>query len=308
MTTITAANTKIFYKTLLNDYTSIFAYLASLGTTYAGAMTNHPVGSTIPPLAPGTTYFPASNFDSAFFFNFTSGTNSDATYIANPCSLSGALKWSTPQIGITTQITNLIGILGATYQDVCIALDAQYRAPGDTTPGYCMAIAPQDTSSTTQCISGPSTYYASASIALIYLSAYDNSKKIYFSETRDASYKEWSSVSGGTLDYPSFLSVWYGINDDTALWMEAPWIITYLENQVNASCLMTPKWEWIFDLTVHKSGPTTQCAIARTGDVMDRRHRVRGKGRAIQLNFASEAGKPFNLLGWSINLDRNANY
>ena len=131
---------------------------------------------------------------------------------------------------------------------------------------------------------------------------------VFFSEINNTSYVDWHASAD--TNYVSFLDTWYGITNDAALWMETPWVITYLNNDGNnTSCFLTPMWDWTDSLVNHKSGPAAQCAIDRPdSSVMDRRHRVRGKGRALQLHFESEAGKPFNLLGWSINFDRNANY
>lgn len=134
-------------------------------------------------------------------------------------------------------------------------------------------------------------------------------KKIYFSEIKDANYRDWHSVKD--TDFTSFLDTWWGIEGDAAVWAEAPWIVTYLDNtDTNPSCMMTPRWEWTDSDLNHKSGPPAELYINRgiKQNVADRRNRVRGKGRALQLHFESSTGQPFNLLGWSIHLDRNTSY
>jgi hypothetical protein len=118
------------------------------------------------------------------------------------------------------------------------------------------------------------------------------------------------------IDYTSFLDTWWIAQDDTALWMQAPWVITYLDNVgtnlnfkwLTPSCNFTPRWEWTDSDSNHKSGPTEELFIVRAGTVSDRRVRVRGKGRALQMHYESSSGQPFGLLGWSVNLDRNAQY
>lgn len=135
--------------------------------------------------------------------------------------------------------------------------------------------------------------------------------KATFSELRDSTYQDWVSVGApAAVSYTSYLDTWYGMSDDSALWMEAPYITTYLDNTTTpqGTCTMTPRWEWTDALGGHKYGPAAICAISRTGIVQDRRHRVQGKGRVIQMHFESIGNNPFNLLGWSIQLDRNANY
>lgn len=132
---------------------------------------------------------------------------------------------------------------------------------------------------------------------------------IYFAEIKDAQYRDWHTAKD--TNYISFLDTWWGIQGDAALWAEAPWIITYLDNtDTNPSCIMTPRWEWTDSDINHKSGPATELFINRgtKQSVSDRRNRIRGKGRALQLHFASTANKPFNLLGWSVHLDGNSTY
>lgn len=112
--------------------------------------------------------------------------------------------------------------------------------------------------------------------------------------------------------------------------MEAPWVISYLDNTteyvgdntdiqvvdellnpvwVEPSLFLTPQWEWTDSQSNHRSGPTLDVYQLRTkSTVSDKRTRVRGRGRALTLHWASNTRKPFNLLGWSVTFDGNASY
>lgn len=128
-------------------------------------------------------------------------------------------------------------------------------------------------------------------------------------------YHDWIIQDPAVIgyDFSSYLDTWYILQDEEALWMESPWVVTYLANQPstvpeNPSCIMTPRWEWS-DLGANaKTGTPAEIYISRPGSVLDRRNKVRGKGRVLQLHYESTTSKPFNLLGWSVDLGKNASY
>lgn len=136
---------------------------------------------------------------------------------------------------------------------------------------------------------------------------------LFFSEFRQPNYKDWDTAAisqiTNSADYSSELVTWYMLSDDSALWMEAPWVLTYLDNDTDpdsssafgTSLLMTPRWDWSDGATNHKFGPTQEMYHTRAKQaVSDYRTKVRGKGRALSLKFESSTSKAFNLLGWSI--------
>jgi hypothetical protein len=111
------------------------------------------------------------------------------------------------------------------------------------------------------------------------------------------------------LSFTSYLDTWWTLSDNAALWAENPWLVSYVDNtETNPSLKLTPRWEWTESDTNHKSGPTVEVYITREGTVSDRRNRIRGKGRALQCRWESSPGQPFNLLGWTISFDKNAQF
>lgn len=312
--TITADNAQLTVGRVYKTFADMQDYFAQTGSDYT-TLTDVMPASSFVTVTEGTVYFPATDFDAHYFLNKTNGTNTEATYLTNTCSLSGAITWGPPAtLGVVEYVTSIAVGASITFEQACIALDAAFRQAGDMTPGYCIQLGPQDVTPGIyqQCGIVPASgikFYGEA-FALVYLSENmtDTDFRIFFSEFRDIDYVDWQTVDDVGTDYDAFLKTWYGMSDDSALWMEAPWVMTFLENDVTASCLMTPFWEWAANSSAHKSGPTTQCLIDSPGSVAIRRNRVQGKGRALQFLFQSENGKPFNLLGWSVSFDRNADY
>lgn len=129
----------------------------------------------------------------------------------------------------------------------------------------------------------------------------------YFSDFHDTEYNDWTSSDDTGIDFGSFITTYWVLSDDTALWMEMPWVVTYIDNtDINPSCFFTPKWDWTDADWNHHSGPSLDIYQIRSKQaVSDKRTRVRGRGRAMQLKFESSTGQPFNLLGWSLINDRN---
>ena len=145
---------------------------------------------------------------------------------------------------------------------------------------------------------------------------------VTFSLFKDTTFHDWVSSAadpecGSASDpanYESCLQTYYHFVDDQMLWMQAPYVYTYLDNNSrnadNPSLLMTPKWDWSEDGTItYKHGRETQVYASRPdSEVSNTKNRVRGSGRSLQLQFYSEEGKDWNLLGWGIFFDKNSRY
>lgn len=128
---------------------------------------------------------------------------------------------------------------------------------------------------------------------------------IYFSAFNNDNYVDWNTTVH--ITYESHLDTYWMLNPDQGLWAQAPYVISYVETDERASIFLSPRWEWTNNVSTHKQGPEEQVYVVRPlSGVSDKKTRVRGKGRALQLHWGSEDGMPFNLLGWSIDLESNS--
>lgn len=80
----------------------------------------------------------------------------------------------------------------------------------------------------------------------------------------------------------------------------------------DVSLLCQTHWDWSIAATTantsdsHKFGRQFQAFKKRRGySVSITKNKIRGRGRALQLRFESEAGKDFNLLGWAAGSETN---
>lgn len=80
------------------------------------------------------------------------------------------------------------------------------------------------------------------------------------------------------------------------------YITVFGKTVTNGSALVRGKWDWANNINSNKwSGEQQWYTAARTGRSLSRKRiLIRGSGPTLQLHIRSEAGKPFNLVGWTM--------
>lgn len=127
-----------------------------------------------------------------------------------------------------------------------------------------------------------------------------------FAEVTSTAYKDWVN-EGHNVDYTSYFITGYRLDGQTQKFFQPNYVFVFLEQETNASCFM----QAIFDFTT--SGDTGKWSSSQqvvkdfniNRSVNFRRLKIRGKGRAVQLRFESETGKPFTIIGWSMSESSN---
>ncbi len=138
-----------------------------------------------------------------------------------------------------------------------------------------------------------------------YIISKDNgasSDSFTFAETNDdVLWVDWTTEETTGVAYSSFLITGYSIRGDTMRKQQTPYVQTFMENVAGSGLILQGFWDWAANTTSGKQTTTQQCfSSKRTNfDVNTRRLKLRGTGKALQLKFSSEAGKPFTLLGWA---------
>lgn len=134
-----------------------------------------------------------------------------------------------------------------------------------------------------------------------------------FAEFIDPNFHDWPSIDDIGADFLSYLDTFYMYRSDTMLFMNTPYIFTYLENVVpdgntgGIGCTMTPAWQWSENTGTHRWATPIELYndyLQSQKSVLERKNRIRGRGKALQLRFESETGKNFSLLGWGVWLDK----
>ena len=129
-----------------------------------------------------------------------------------------------------------------------------------------------------------------------------------FSQERDGSYYDWSSMSDG-VDYTSYFVSGYKVHGEGQKKFQTNYIQVFLTPTPGASCFMNTILDWASTTPNALHTPAQQIYPAAQANRVYQHNRlkVRGTGLAVQLKFTSEAGKPFGITGWSIMETGNSN-
>lgn len=123
-----------------------------------------------------------------------------------------------------------------------------------------------------------------------------------FSEEWDTDHVDWTSA-GTPTDYNSYFITGYKLRGQALHKFEMPYVYTYTKNDAEE----TPtafKIQGIWDYA--RSGDSGRWSSEQlvtnfnpNFGVIYRRHRLRGRGMALQIKISSFDSKPFHIIGWS---------
>ena len=152
-----------------------------------------------------------------------------------------------------------------------------------------------------------------------------NGSDVRIAQARSGSFTDWYSIDNIGVTYDSYMEAGYELFEDAMRKKNITYLFTYLtrteENIVDgepdcpSSCQMQVKWDWASSSLSNKW--TTPVELYRPGrfladsadtgfSMVVTKNKVRGNGKAIQFRFGtSEAGKNFDLVGWSIAVTGN---
>lgn len=127
-----------------------------------------------------------------------------------------------------------------------------------------------------------------------------------FAELNDLSYSDWSSYSA--MDFSSYFIMGYNIEADGSRNFQPNYVHIFMEQEDNASLYVSGRFDWASSDASGKFSTTQQAYNNRWTNRALRvsRLKMRGHGRALQLKFESDTGKPFTLAGWSMYETSNA--
>ena len=159
--------------------------------------------------------------------------------------------------------------------------------------------------------------------------------KATFSSFSGSTLYDWNAEDGPEADYSSYLKTYFIVGDDAMTWMQSPYIYVFLNGSgsqqtvINdsgevvvdsngsevvtdtVSCFMNAVWDWndSEDEDDVKVSRDIQVYRFREGYLNTvSKNKIRGRGKVLQLNFRSEEGKDFNLLGWAGWITKNGKY
>lgn len=121
-----------------------------------------------------------------------------------------------------------------------------------------------------------------------------------FSETLATDYEDWDTPNTG-LDYESYFNTGFKIPGGGMGQQFGNYINVYCNVETNSSVKLRAKWDYSNSANSGEWSSEQEVYVTRTfRDTLRRRVKLRGRGIACQLAFRSSAGKPFNIIGWSM--------
>jgi hypothetical protein len=123
-----------------------------------------------------------------------------------------------------------------------------------------------------------------------------------FAEMKEPGYLDWVTYGGG-ISYTSEFTTGYRLHTNGQRFFQANYIFVFLEERnTDSSCYMQGVFDYAESGNTGKWSSRQQIYNSTLLDrgVNYRRLKIRGKGRALQLRFTSEAQNPFTIIGWSI--------
>lgn len=133
-------------------------------------------------------------------------------------------------------------------------------------------------------------------------------------EPRSTTYKDWGdySTSYGSdadhIDYDSYFITGYMIDGAPIKFFQSMYAFVYFEQEEDSSCYVQGLWDFTNSGDSGKWSTSQQAynQFLEHRVANHRRLKIRGKGKALQLKFSSESGKPFTIIGWILRNNSNA--
>lgn len=120
-----------------------------------------------------------------------------------------------------------------------------------------------------------------------------------FSEERDLNYVDWAGLSN--TSYTSFFITGYSLKGQAISKFQVPYAYVYSRNPSENEYIIQSIWDYAG--TGNSGRWSTRQIIDNNNSnftMLYRRHRLRGRGLAVQIKFSSVTGKPYDIMGWAL--------
>lgn len=174
--------------------------------------------------------------------------------------------------------------------------------------GITQAFSPWTISTSTPQVRGLITVRDSAgnNLPVVKYTTTYGSETLTYSEANDSTrYLDWYTYDSVGVDYSSYFITGYRLETMGERFIQMNYVWLFLETITNSSCYI----QGIFDFanntnsgkwSTPQQAYNSNAAQANNHAVNFRRLKIRGKGRALQLKFYSETGKPYQIQGWAL--------
>ena len=125
------------------------------------------------------------------------------------------------------------------------------------------------------------------------------SDQITWAEQYDTDYLDWTTAKGTGKNYSSYFITGFKLRGEGLRKQQTGYIRVHSRVESDSSVKVQGVWDYYTSDGARWSTEQQGYKSVTNGSYSERRLKVRGHGLALQLRFASEQGKPFNVIGWS---------
>lgn len=123
-----------------------------------------------------------------------------------------------------------------------------------------------------------------------------------FADERSTSYVDWHT-SGTDYNYTSYFITGYKIHGKALTKFQSQYVRMFINNAANGSYKMQGIWDYALTGNSGKFSPLERTVITDSTTnfgIVEKRHRIRGRGLVLQFKVTSVDGSPFDIIGWTI--------
>lgn len=121
---------------------------------------------------------------------------------------------------------------------------------------------------------------------------------ITFADEHDTTYVDWASQT--SMDYTSTFTTGFKLHGQAQKRFQLEYLYVYSRADTPTSYYVQGCWDYA---TTGNSGRWSTAQLVNNWTpnfgMLFRRHRIRGRGIVLQLQFTSLSGQPFDIMGWS---------
>jgi hypothetical protein len=127
----------------------------------------------------------------------------------------------------------------------------------------------------------------------------NSSDQVTWAEQHDSDYLDWTTAKGAGKNYSSYFITGYKVRGEGLRTQQTGYVRIHSRVEANSSVQVQGVWDYYTSDGARWSTVQQGYKAKTNGAYSERRLKIRGNGLALQLRFASEQGKPFNVIGWS---------
>ena len=124
---------------------------------------------------------------------------------------------------------------------------------------------------------------------------------ITFSKEWDTDYLDWTTFDSTGTDYSSYMIMGHSLSGKAISKFTNNYLIFYTDTITSSSCIMRGLWGYANNEASNRYSVGQQIYPAKANfGVQEKKLKLRGSGRAVQVKLESETGKPFSIIGWTV--------